>query len=343
MEETGITKKFDYEEILLQAVAVLENARKAIARNLSGHVNNAYWGLGKMLYEQKLDSRHGAGVVRKLSADLKQRYPVMGLSPRQLWNMKKFYLRFRDTAPKLLQAVAVLPWGHILLLMTNKEIKDNDDALLFYAQEAVDKGWNRELLLNAIKLGVYRNQTVRCPKDNNFETALPASQALYANEVLKSSYNLGFLGVTKPLLELELEQRIVEKVKLFLLELGNGFTYIGNQYPIEYKGSSGIIDLLLFHRGLKCLVAIELKAGKYKPEYAGKMNYYLSILDRTERGEGENPSIGIILCAEKNHVDVALSLDGFEKPIGVADYHLIIPQDKLKNLIKNELDKYKSI
>ena len=338
MEKTEVITNFDYEELLLQAVAVLGNARKAIARNLTGHVNNAYWELGKMLYEQKLDAKHGAGVVQKLSADLKQRYPAMGLSPRQLWNMKKFYLRFRDMNPKLLQAVAVLPWGHILYLMTNKETKDNDEAILYYAEEAVNKGWSRELLMNAIKLEMYEKQGVQSLLENNFETTLPAAQAQYANEILKSSYNLGFLGVTKPLLELELEQRIVEKVKLFLLELGNGFTYIGNQYPIEYMGSSGIIDLLLFHRSLKCLVAIELKAGKYKPEYAGKMNYYLSILDRTERGEGENPSIGIILCAEKNHVDVAL--DGFKKPIGVADYQMIIPQDKIKNLIKNELDKY---
>jgi len=158
--------------------------------------------------------------------------------------------------------------------------------------------------------------------------------------VLKSTYNLGFLGVTEPVLELELERRLVEKVKLFLLELGKGFTFIGNQYPIKYKDSTGIIDLLFFHRGLRCLVAIELKAGKYKPEYAGKMNYYLSILDRTERGENENPSIGIILCAEKDHVDVELSLDGVHKPIGVADYRLVIPKEELKQILQDEVEAY---
>lgn len=154
---------------------------------------------------------------------------------------------------------------------------------------------------------------------------------------MKSSYNLGYLGVTQPILELELERRIVEKIKLFLLELGCGFTYIGNQYSVEYEGSKGIIDLLLYHRGLRCLVAIELKAGKYRPEYAGKMNYYLSILDRTERGKDENPSIGIILCAEKDYVDVELSLDGYNKPIGVADYQLFFPKEELKQLVKDEM------
>lgn len=187
---------------------------------------------------------------------------------------------------------------------------------------------------------MYEQSCLPVEKDNNFATTLPVPVASYANEIIKSTYNLGFLGVTEPVLELDLEHRLVEKIKLFLLELGKGFTYIGNQYPIEYKGRNGIVDLLFFHRGLRSLIAIELKAGRYKPEYAGKMNYYLSILDRTERGEGENPSIGIILCAEKNHVDVELSLDGLDKPIGVANYRLIIPQNDLKQIIQDEIQAY---
>lgn len=279
-------------------------------------------------------------MVQRLSIDLKQRYPKMGLSPRSLWLMKKFYCRFCNSSLKLQHAVAVLPWGHTAELMANKWTKDNDDAILYYAVETVTKGWNRDILVNAINLHMYEQSCLRVEKDNNFATTLPVPVAAYANEVIKSTYNLGFLGVTEPVLELDLEHRLVEKIKLFLLELGKGFTYIGNQYPIEYKGRSGIVDLLFFHRGLRSLIAIELKAGRYKPEYAGKMNYYLSILDRTERGEGENPSIGIILCAEKNHVDVELSLDGMDKPIGVADYRLIIPQEDLKQVIQDEIQAY---
>lgn len=337
---TEIINNSDYEELLQQAVAVLEHARKAISRSIAGNISNAHWEIGKLLNERKLDSKHGAGVVNKLSVDLKQRYPTIGLSPRSLWLMKKFYLRFYSSDSKLQQAVAVLPWGHTVELMANKKTKDNDEAILYYATETITKGWNRDLLTNAISLNMYENHTLSITKDNNFDTTLPVPQALYANEVLKNTYNLGFLGVTEPILESELERRLVEKVKLFLLELGKGFTYIGNQYPIEYKGSNGVVDLLFFHRGLRSLIAIELKVGKYKPEYAGKMNYYLSILDRTERGEGENPSIGIILCAEKDHVDVELSLDGLEKPIGIADYHLVIPQEELKQLVQNELQAY---
>lgn len=326
----------NYNELLQQAVAVIETARTNVARTVATTVSNTYWEIGRLLYERKIDSKHGSSVVKKLSVDLKERFPYMGTSPRQLWNMKAFFMRYKDSDAKVLRCVALLPWKHTLLLQS-KDL--DDDAVLYYAQEDIAKGWNADLLLNAIKLEMHKTHT-SLVVDNNFANTLPESQAQYANKILHSSYNLGFLGVTEPILEAELEHRLVEKIKLFLLELGKGFTYIGNQYPIEYKGSNGIVDLLFFHRGLRCLIAIELKAGKYRPEYAGKMNYYLSILDRTERGEGENPSIGIILCAEKNHVDVELSLDGMDKPIGVADYRLVIPQEELKQIVQNEIQAY---
>ena len=146
--------------------------------------------------------------------------------------------------------------------------------------------------------------------------------------------------MTEPLAETELEERLVDKVKLFLMELGKGFTFIENQYPLEFNGKTSKVDLLFFHRGLHCLVAIDLKIGEFKPEYAGKMNYYLSLLDRLERWEGENRSIGIILCAEKDHLEVELSLEDMGKPIGVADYQLLIPKEELQQLVKDEFESY---
>ena len=184
----------------------------------------------------------------------------MGLSPRNLWDMKRFYERFKDSDEKLRQAVAVLPWGHILRLM--QKFDNDDNAILYYANETVVKGWNRDLLLNAIKMEMHLTQKPAVV-DNNFAQVLPATQALYANEAFRSGYNLGFLGVTEPLAELELERRLVEKIKLFLLELGNGFTFIGNQHTVTYEGKECRIDMLFFHRQLKCLVAFELKIGKF--------------------------------------------------------------------------------
>ena len=323
----------DYTEILRHAVAVIEHARTEIARHVNGYVSTAYWEIGQMLHERKIESGYGDNVVRRLSADLKERYPKMGVSPRQLWNMKKFYERYAEHGEKLLRSVALLPWSHNLLLL-NKGLDDN--ATLYYAQETVAKGWNRDLSLNAIKLNMYETQAL-AKVDNNFDRTLPAEQAQYANEVFNSSYNLGFLGVTSPILELELEDRLVKAITRFLMELGNGFTFIGNQHVLEYNGKESKVDMLFFHRGLRCLVAVDLKIGAFKPEYAGKMNYYLSLLDRLERGADENRSIGIILCAEKDRVEVELALENMGKPIGVADYQLIVPKEKLQKVLADEI------
>ena len=323
----------DYAEILRHAVAVIEHARTEIARHVNGYVSTAYWEIGQMLHERKIESGYGDNIVKRLSADLKERYPKMGVSPRQLWNMKKFYERYAEHGEKLLRSVALLPWSHNLLLL-NKGLDDN--ATLYYAQETVAKGWNRDLLLNAIKLNMYETQAL-ARVDNNFDRTLPAEQAQYANEVFNSSYNLGFLGVTSPILELELEDRLVKAITRFLMELGNGFTFIGNQHVLEYNGKESKVDMLFFHRGLRCLVAVDLKIGAFKPEYAGKMNYYLSLLDRLERGADENRSIGIILCAEKDRIEVELALEDMGKPIGVADYQLIVPKEKLQKVLADEI------
>ena len=325
----------DYAEMLRHAVAVIEHARTEIARHVNGYVSTAYWEIGQMLHERKIESGYGDSVVRRLSADLKERYPKMGVSPRQLWNMKKFYERYAEHGEKLLRSVALLPWSHNLLLL-NKGLDDN--ATLYYAQETVAKGWNRDLLLNAIKLNMYETQAL-AKVDNNFDRTLPAEQAQYANEVFNSSYNLGFLGVTSPILELELEleDRLVKAITRFLMELGSGFTFIGNQHVLEYNGKESKVDMLFFHRGLRCLVAVDLKIGAFKPEYAGKMNYYLSLLDRLERCADENRSIGIILCAEKDRVEVELALEDMGKPIGVADYQLIVPKEKLQKVLTDEI------
>jgi len=339
MKQEIVITDNDYNAILTNTIAVIDGARLNIARTVNTSVITAYWEIGGILHERKIESKHGSGVVNRLSEDLQERYPDMGLSPRQLWDMKKFYERFFASEPKLRQAVAVLPWSHIIKLM-NKKL--NDDQVLYYATQTIQKGWSRDLLVNAIQMQMYESDCKAVSPDNNFQAVLPAEQATYANEVFKSSYNLGFLGVTESIKEQELERRIVEKVKLFLLEMGKGFTYIGNQHVLEYNGKESRVDLLLYHRKLRCLVAIDLKIGEFKPEYAGKMNYYLSLLDRLERGEDENRSIGIILCAEKDHVEVELALEDMGKPIGVADYRMLIPKEELKQLIQNEIKAFEN-
>jgi predicted nuclease of restriction endonuclease-like (RecB) superfamily len=334
MTKEIIINDSEYAQILQQAVSEIQTARATIARQVNTTVNSVYWNIGKLLFDRNLESGYGSGVVKRLSVDLKEQFPDMGLSPRNLWDMKRFYERYKTCDSKLRQAVAVLPWGHNLLLIN--KIDDNN-AVKFYAEECLQKGWSRDMLLNAIKMDTYAVRQTQI-KTNNFDSVLPVAQANYASEVFKSSYNLGFLGITEPVKELELEKRLVAKIRSFILELGKGFSFIGNQYRLEYNNKEYAVDMLFFHRGLRSLVAIELKIGAFKAEYVGKMNLYLSLLDRLEKGENENPSIGIILCADKDHLDVEIALQDINKPIGVAEYQLLLPKDELQALLIQEIN-----
>jgi predicted nuclease of restriction endonuclease-like (RecB) superfamily len=324
----------DYDAILQQAVAEIHIARNVVARQLASAANTVYWSLGKLLFEKQLEEGYGSGAVKQLSIDLKKEFPDMGLSPRNLWDMKRFYERYHLADEKLRRCVAVLPWRHNILLLNKVQ---SVAAVEYYANESTTKGWSRDLLLNAIKIDSYsiaENQV----KTNNFRKTLPEISAEYANEVFKSSYNLGFLGVIEPLRERELEKKIIEKIKSFILELGKGFSFIGNQYRLEYNNKEYFVDMLFFHRGLQSLVAIELKIGSFKAEYVGKMNFYLSLLDKLEKGENENPSVGIILCADKDHLDVEIALQDINKPIGIAEYQLLLPRDQLQALVMSEMN-----
>lgn len=324
----------EYFDLLKTAITQIKSSRNAIALQVNTTANSTYWSLGKLLHERKIEGGYGSNIINRLSVDLKSEFPDMGLSPQNLWNMKLFYERYAASDKKLLQLVALLQWGHNLPLI-NKKL--SDEETYYYAKECVEKGWNRDLLLNAIKMDSYslhKNEI----RDNNFSKTLPALQADAANEILKDSYNLGFLGLTKPVAELELEKRLMEKIKIFMLELGKGFAFIGNQFRLEYNGKEYFVDMLFSNRKLNCLVAIDLKIGEFKSEYVGKMNMYLSLLDKLEKEERENQSIGIILCAEKDHLDVELALQDINKPIAVSDYELYFPKKELQALIINELN-----
>ncbi len=214
--------------------------------------------------------------------------------------------------------VAQIPWGHNVLII--KKVKDAH-ARLYYLNATVQLGWSRNTLLNQIKAGAYE-RSVAQGKTHNFESALPVHYAEQADEMLKSSYNLEFLGVGKAIQERELERMLISQLKEFILELGYGFCFIGNQYRVTLGENQYFIDLLFYHRFLKALICIELKTGKFKPEYAGKMDFYLNLLNKSEKAPEDNPSIGIILCAEKDNLEVEYSLRTKQNPIGVAEYKL---------------------
>ncbi|MEM6966406.1 MAG: PDDEXK nuclease domain-containing protein [Bacteroidota bacterium] len=203
----------------------------------------------------------------------------------------------------------------------------------YYLQSTVKLGWSRAVLLNQIKGNAYGHQ-ITDEKQHNFEAALPTHLAEQAQEALKSEYNLDFLGLTNAISERALENQLVEHIRDLLMELGFGFCFIRNQYRIKLRNKEYFLDLLFYHRILKCLVAVDLKVVGFEPEFAGKMNFYLEVLDDTIKADDDNPSIGIILCPEKDDIEVEYALRASSKPIGVSEYRLTTElPDKLKGKI----------
>lgn len=246
--------------------------------------------------------------------------------------MKRFYLRYYQEDIKLRRSVAVLPWRHNLVLL---RYDLSAEHVIFYANEILNKSWSLDMLNLALK-SEYHLSIQASEKSNNFAITMSEENAEYANEIFRSRYHLGFI---EPLKELDLERHLVNKITSFIMELGNGFSFIGNQHTLSYNNKEYHVDLLFFHRKLRSMIAIELKIGEFKPEYIGKMNFYLSLLDKLEKAPDENPSIGIILCAGKDHLEVELSLQDINKPIGVAEFQYLLPQHKLETMITNEIKK----
>lgn len=226
--------------------------------------------------------------------------------------------------------LAPVPWGHHIELM--KKVKD-PAARLYYLRATAALGWSRKILLNQVKAGAYE-RAVTEKKIHNFDLVLAEDLAAQAEEMLKSRYSLEFLGIADVVKERELEDRLVDRLQSFLLELGYGFCFVGRQHRLVLGEKEYYVDLLFYHRFLKALVAFDLKIGAFEPEHAGKMDFYLNVLNDKERDPEDQPSIGIILCAEKDDIEVEYTLRTKANPIGVAEYHL---QTQLPKELKGKL------
>ena len=320
----------DYISFLESIRSQIQSGRIQAAKTVNRELISLYWKIGKEIVEKQEKLGWGKSVVEQLSKDIRKEFDgIRGYSARNLWDMKRFYEQYRDS-PKLQQLVAEIPWGHNLLIIN--KIKQ-EDAREYYIEASKDCGWSRNVLLNQIKADAYSRHKLS-DRQHNFDKVLPKHLAEQADETMKDSYMLDFLGITAPVLERELENRMVEKIRDVIIEFGQGFAFIGNQYQIRAEGREYFVDLLFYHRKLRCLVAFELKTGKFKPEYAGKMNFYLNLLDDFVREDGEMPSVGIILCAEKDNFEIEYSLRNISKPVGVAEFMLT---KKLPEKFRNAL------
>lgn len=262
--------------------------------------------------------------------------PILPQAVAELGNLVKSGEKPSGTAPargvveKLRQLVAEIPWAHHRTLL--EKVKD-PPAQLWYLHATAQNGWSRAVLLNQIKSGAYE-RSVTEGKSHNFAEALPEALAEQAAEMMKSRYNLEFLGIHRAVKERDLENLLIDNLQRFLLELGYGFCFIGRQYRLVLGTKEYFVDLLFYHRFLKVLVAFDLKIGEFEPEHAGKMDFYLNLLNDLQRGPDDGPSIGIILCAEKSDIEVEYALKSKCNPIGVAQYEL---QNKLPAELEGKL------
>lgn len=303
-----------------------------------------YWDIGRGIVEKQRTGGWGEAGVERLAADLRAEFAEMrGFSSFNVWRMRQIYLEYTSAeflaqaAPEidspgesaildrgeiLAQAVrelaADVPWGHHIELL--KKIKD-PAARLYYLSATAQCGWSRRVLMLQIKARAYE-RAAQEKKTHNFALALPEHLAEQADEMLKSRYNLEFLGLARPMKEREIEDRLIERLQQFILELAYGFCFIGRQYRLALGRKEYFVDLLFYHRFLKALVAFDLKIGEFEPEHAGKMDFYLNLLNEKERAPDDRPAIGIILCAEKDDVEVEFALKSKSNPIGVAEYQL---------------------
>ena len=275
-----------------------------------------YWEIGRRITEQQKSLGWGKSVVENLSKDIQKEFPgIQGFSARNMWDMTRFYSEYQSN--EILQPlVAEISWSkHIVILTKCKEAQQRQ----FYILATKKYGWTKDVLIHKIELKTYENFLLG---QSNFDTTLTESIRNQAVLAVKDEYTLDFIGLGERYSEYELEQAVVKNIRSFLMEFGTDFSFIGNQYRLEVDGREFFIDLLLYNRRLQAMIAVELKIGEFKPEYKGKMEFYLNVLNETVKLPHENPAIGIIICKSKSRTIVEYALKNSTMPIGVATYNL---------------------
>ncbi len=335
----------DYKALVNDIAQLVQRSQLHAARSVQQTANLMYWEIGQLIIERQAQHGWGTAIVEKLSIDLQKKVGTgPSWSPRNLRLMRQFYEEYsQPTIAKTInvkqlvsdlkntnvkqavshlknikQLVSMVPWGQNILIL--QKVK-NIQARLFYLMATLKNGWSRAVLLHQIKADAYSHFTDH-PRQHNFTLTLPENLLEQARESIKSVYSLDFLDINRPVTEREMESRLMENVKRLLLELGYGFCFIGNQYRLTLGKKEYFIDLLFYHRILKCIIAIELKTVEFEPEFVGKLDYYLQLVDDQLKQPDDNPSIGILLVPDKDHLEVEYALKIASKPIGVAEYQI---------------------
>jgi predicted nuclease of restriction endonuclease-like (RecB) superfamily len=306
----------NYAALLANLQERIRSAQTRAALSVNRELVLLYWQIGREILIQQDAQGWGAKVIDRLSQDLRRAFPGMkGFSARNLKYMRAFAEAW--TGEQFVQDVlAQISWYHNIALLEKLNLPTERE---WYARKAIEYGWSRNILVHQIDTNLRQRLG---SAQSNFERTLPAPQSELAQQLLKDPYTFDFLGLGEEAHERDLERALLEHLRAFLLELGMGFAFVGNQYHLEVGNQDFYLDLLFYHFRLRCFVAIDLKIGAFQPEDAGKMNFYLSAVDDLLRGEQDQPTIGLILCREKNRVIVEYALRDLSKPIGVSAYQL---------------------
>lgn len=283
-----------------------------------------YWEIGREILTRQRDQGWGAKIIDLLASDLRRSFPgLKGFSARNLKYMRAFAEAWPEEA-FVQQAAAQMPWFHNCVLLEKVKSPENRR---FYIQQTLQYGWSRNILVAQIESGLHQRQGKAI---TNFDRTLPEPSSELARQTLKDPYLFDFLELAADARERALERALVEHIRAFLLELGVGFAFVGHQVHLEVGGEDFYLDMLFYHLRLRCFVVIDLKSGDFRPEYAGKMNFYLSAVDdRLRQSDLDGPTIGLLLCKSRNRIIVEYALRDTVKPIGVAEWHLTrsLPDD----------------
>lgn len=337
MKQTHITSKVENNEKFAEIVTMIKQTRASVVRLANHSLIDLYWRLGKLLSDKIDAAEWGDSVVEQLAQFIAANAPgIKGFSDKNLWRMKKFYETYRDSDEKLSPLVREISWTNNLLIMSRtKSAKERE----FYLRNCVKERWSKRELNREIDTALYERTLLGKPKLSPLVREINP----YAEQVFRDQYILEFVGGKDYRHENDLRRALVMRVKDLVLELGKDFIFISDEYDIQVGNSDFRIDLLFYHRELSCLVAFELKMGTFRPEYIGQLNFYLEALDRNVKKKHENPSIGVLLCKDKDNEVVEYALSRSLSPTMVAEYQLCLPdkqllQQKMKELFDDELD-----
>jgi predicted nuclease of restriction endonuclease-like (RecB) superfamily len=307
----------DFLDWVISLKAKIHSARNKVVFSINSQLLELYWEIAKDISEKQQKSNWGSGFIDQIAVELKHEFPEMnGFSRRNIYAMLQWYKFYSQKYQFVPHSVAQIPWGHNRLIIT--KIKNLEEAE-FYCLATIHNGWDRDTL----EIQIENNFYAKAGKSiHNFNSTLPVSQSKLASETLKDPYNFDFVGLRNDALEKAIEDELTKNITKFLLELGKGFAFLGRQYKIEISETDYFVDMLFYHMELRCYIVVELKAGKFRPEYAGKLNFYLSAVDSQLKQPEDNPSIGILLCKKKDKIEVEYALRDINKPMGISEYRL---------------------